>query len=803
MREFRLAIRAALQQPLFTAVVVTMLSVGVGGATAMFSAVRGVLLKPLSYERPDELVWMFGAFRVADSAAVSPPDFLDYRDRNRVFQSLGAMVIGPSAVTVAGSSGPERFNAASVSAGLITTLGIPPLIGRDFHVEEERDRGGLAVIISERLWREQFEGSPDVLGQAMRIDQTSRTIVGVMPAGFSLPFDSFIRLTDPVDLYLPVAFDRAENQVRRFHFLRLIGRLEPGVTMREAQSQMDTIARQLEEAYPENETWKLRLVPLHEQLVGDMRQVLIVLMGAVVLLLVVACANVAGLLLARGVARRPEISLRMALGASRGRVIGQMLMEALVLALMGGVGGMLLALWLVQLMKRLGPPDLPRLTEIGVDWVVIVFAAAQAGLAALLSSAGPAVLATESGTADALTQASRTIGRGPRSRVRMALVTAQIAFSCTLVAVAGLFVQSLLRLQTVDPGFSTRGVVLSHISLPPDNFDSEQRVAAWLDSLLERLSAVPAVEAAGLASAPPLVGAGDTAVHPEGSPPVSDKDRRFAQLRYADGGYFSTLGIRVISGRTFTSSDRAGAPPVAVISRRMADDFFPGQNPVGRRLVVDRGERTVAEIVGMVGDARLFGQAEEPPATVYLATRQFPAPATHVVLRLADISHVDALLRATVRSLDPTVAVGRVQLLQTLLDESLAQPRFRTALIVLFASVALLLTLGGLFGTVSWVVAQRTRELGIRCALGARPRQLLNTVLGEGVWILAAGTVIGVAGGVAAGRFVRGLLFGAEPFEPAILLTAAGGLAVSGFLAMIVPAVRAGRVDPALILRSE
>jgi putative ABC transport system permease protein len=803
MGELRYALRGIKRQPLFTVIVVTMLTLGVGGATAMFSVVRGVLLKPLPYDHADELVWMYGAFKLADAAAVSPPDFLDYRARNQVFQSLGAMVIGPSAVTVARAGGPERLNAASVSAGLITTLGVRPILGRDFRAGEERKAGGAPIIISERLWHEQFQGSREVLGTTLRVDQTVRTVVGVMPERYALPFDSFIRLTDPVDLYVPIAFDEAETQVRRFHFLRLIGRLKPGVAMLEAQSQMDAIARQLAAAYPENETWKLRQVPLHERIVGDMRRVLSVLMGAVLLLLLVACVNVAGLLLARGVLRRPEIFVRVALGASRGRVVAQLLTEALTLACLGAVGGLVVAFWIVQAVKRLGPLDLPRLPDVTVDFLVVVFAGSLSILAALLFAAAPAIFAAHQDSASFLREGSRAIAGRSRSRVRQTLVIAQVASACTLVAVAGLFVQSLWRLQAVETGFSTRDVVLTHISLPQDSFDSDQKLAVWYQSLLERLSSTAGIEAAGLASAPPLVGAGDTAVHPQGEPPLSDKDRRFAQLRYVDGDYFFALEMPIVAGRALSPTDRVGTPPVVVISRRMADQFFPHENPIGQYLVIDRGEMTTAEIVGVVGDARLFGQAQEPPATMYLSSRQLPRGATHLVVRMNNLSEAGAVLRAIVRSHDETVAIGRVQFLQSLLDDSLAQPRFRTMLIALFAGVALMLTLGGLYGTVSWVVSQRTREFGIRSALGARPGELLVTVLSEGFRLVLVGTVLGLTGGLVAARLLRDLLFEERGSDPAVMVAVTLGLATLGLAAMIGPALRAGRTDPAVVLRSE
>jgi putative ABC transport system permease protein len=803
MAHWRDAFRIASRQPFFTLLIVTMLTLGIGGATAMFSAVRGVLLKPLPYEQPEVLVWMYGAFRLGDTAAVSPPDFLEYRARNQVFESLGAMVIAPNTVTVAKASGPDRLNMVYVSAGLITTLGVSPTVGRDFLREEESSTAAQPVIISERLWRELFGGSPDALGRTVRVDDKVRTIVGVMPAGFALPFDSFIRLTDPVDLYAPLAFNDSELQVRRFHFLRLIGRLKPGVSIREAQANMDTIARQLEATYPENETWRLRLLPLHERVVGDLRQVLFVLFGAVLLLLVVACANVAGLLLARGVFRQNELALRAALGATRRGVFAQLFIESLALASMGAAGGVVLGWWLVHLLKRLGPADLPRLTDIGVDLTVIAFAVLLAVVTTLLFGAVPALHASRQDPAESLRHGGRVGGGRSRTRVRNTFVVAQIAVSCTLLAAAGLFVQSLWRLQSVDPGFNARGVVLSQVSLPPGTFNSDVKVASWYQALLAHLSSAAGVEAAALASGPPLVGGGDTAVHREGNAPASDADRRFAQLRYVDGDYFAALGMGVASGRPFTPADRSGAPPVVVITEGMAREFFPQTNPVGQRLVIDRGQPTVAEVIGVVSDARLFGQASEAPTTMYLTSRQWPAPATHVVLRMATPSLAGLVLRDTVRSLDRNVAVGRIQSLEQLLHESLAQPRFRTVLAMLFAAIALALTLGGLYGSVSWAVAQRTREFGIRSALGARPRQLLTLVLRQGLWIIALGTLLGLAGAYAGGRFVQDLLYETPPFEVHVVTSVTVLLVALGTAAMIVPAWRAGRIDPAVTLRAD
>jgi putative ABC transport system permease protein len=690
-----------------------------------------------------------------------------------------------------------------VSAGLITTLGVPLTLGRDFRQDEERKTTAQPVIISDRVWREQFHGSPDVLGQTLRVDERVRTIIGVSPPRFALPFDPFIRLTDPVDLYVPLAFDDADTQVRRFHFLRLIGRLRADRSLAQAQSEMDVIAHQLEAAYPENATWKLRLLPLHERLVGDLRRVLFVLLGAVLLLLLVACSNVAGLLLAQSVIRQPEIALRAALGASRARIVTQLLVEAGALAVLGGVAGLLLGSWLVQVLKVVGPADLPRFSEIGIDPVVVGFALLLGGATSLVFGVVPALQATGRDPSKALNDGVRSAGGRTRTRLRGGLVLAQVALSCTLLVAAGLLVRSLARLQSVEPGFDPKGVVLAHVSLPIGKYASEESAGLWFDSLLERLSSTPGVEAAGLSSAPPLIGANDTSVHRPERPPASEQDRRFAQLRSIHGDYFPALRVPVLAGRAFAPADRRDAAPVVIINRRMAQEFFPGERAIGRHLVIDRGTPLRAEVIGVVGDVRLFGQEVEAPATMYLSSRQVPSPAAHVVLRMAgDTSPAGALLRRAIQSLDPTVAIARTQTMDGLLAGSLAQPRFRTILIACFAAVALTLTLCGLYGTLAWAVAQRTREFGIRLALGAAPRELLRMVLREGARMIAPGAVLGLAGGLAAGALFRDFLYEVQPFEPAIFLAVAGGLAALAMLAMVGPARRAARVDPADALRT-
>ena len=406
MRDVRYALRLIRRQPMFAALVIATLTLGLGASTSMFSIVNGVLLKPLPYPDPDRLVWMYGSFRGSDSAAVSRPDFVDYRNRNEVFERLGAMAISPESVTVSGSGAPVRMRAARVSAELISTLGTVPALGRDFSRADETT-GSDAIIVSHRLRQERFDGAADVVGRSIVVEGRPYTVAGVMPAGFALPYDSFIRLTEPVDLYLPLTLDDADAQIRRFHSLRLIGRLKAGAALPQAQSQMDVVARQLEATYPENETWRLRLVPLGERIVGDVKPVLQILMAAVTLLLLVSCANVASLVLARASARESELALRGALGATRGSIVRQLLIEGLTLSLAGTAGGLMLTRWTIQALKQIGPAQFPRLEGISLDPAVVLFALASAGVTTMMFALAPALHAARGDVAAAIPRRAR------------------------------------------------------------------------------------------------------------------------------------------------------------------------------------------------------------------------------------------------------------------------------------------------------------------------------------------------------------------------------------------------------------
>ena len=803
-RDIRYAVRLAVRQPLFACLVVGTLTLGIGSATTMFAVVNGVLLAPLPYRDQATLVWMYGAFRSADSAAVSPPDFVDYRQRNSVFERLAAMAISPSGVTVTGTGAPARMQASRVSAALMTTLGVTPVIGRDFTTADETT-GSPAVIVSHQLWQDRFQGVPDVLGRPIVVDDRSYTIVGVMPAGFTLPYDSFIRLTEPVDLFLPMTLDDADAQVRRFHWLRLIGRLKLGVSIREAQAETDVVARQLASTYPENDTWHLRLVPLHERIVGAVRPVLLILMASVVLLMLVACANVASLLLARAGVRSNELAVRRALGASRGRLVRQLLLEGLALSLAAAVSGLILTSWTILWLKRLGPLQFPRLAAVELTTPVAGFALAAAVLTALLFAVAPAMQTASGELAAALRPGRGATSGWSRGVGQRALVIGQLAVSVVLLAGAAVLVKSFLHLVSIDAGFRPHDVTLMRLPLTAERFDTREKIDGYYSALLDRLASTPAIDLAALGTAPPMSGANDTVVYRDGQPPRTAEDRRFAQIRRIQGDYFEVLGIPLMSGRPFDpGGDRTGTPAVTIISRRAARDFFGDDDPIGQHLVVDIGEPVSAEVIAVTGDVRVFGQANEPPPLVYLHARQFSSASMQVIIKsAAPMAVVAATIRAHVQALDPGFAPSRIDRMDALLADSVAEPRFSMLLIGAFAAFATTLTMVGLYGTLSYLVTRREREFGIRLAVGATRRDIGRMVLRQAAALIVVGISLGLLTSIFTSRLASLLVVNIRSADPMVLAGVAATLALASFAAVLLPTRRATRVEPLVVLRGE
>ena len=797
LQDLKYAIRGIVKRPAFAALVVATLALGIGANTAMFSIVNSVLFRPLPYERPTELVYMYGAFRQGSQAMVSPPDYLDYRERNSVFSSLaGRTVFGTAVIT--GSTEPERVASSIASANFFTTLGVKPYRGRVFLPEEEQGDHAIAIL-SYGLWQRRYAGDQRIIGTTIPIDGRPHTVIGIMPPILDRTMD--------VQIWRPIPFNTDEMSVRRFHFLRLVGRLKPGMTIAAAQRQMDDIARNLAAQYPENESWRLNLVPYRDVVIGGVGPVLLVLLGAVGVVLLIACGNVASLLLARASARSGEMAVRTALGAGRSRLVRQLLTESLLLGVAAGVGGLVLGHYLLVALRAVGDGMLPRLAEVEIDGTVLAFTFGVSLLTSLVFGAAPALHAARTDLAAMM----KSLGKASTTRsavsTRDVLVVAQVALSFVLLMGAGLLVRSLWRLQNVETGFDPSRLVAASTSLPETKYPTRDAQVRFWDQLFERVRAIPGVESVAATTLFPLRGGGDTYFYIDGQPPARDADKMNATVSSVTDDYFTTMRIPLVAGRAFTASDRGGAG-VMIVSNALARRLFPGASALGKRLVVDFGKPFVGEIVGVVGDVRIYGQANDAPEVMYFTGRQpnagwgmgFGNLATRV---RGDPDAIASQLRAAVRSLDPDVPLSAIQSVGSILYESVAAPRFRTQLLVGFAAVALILAVVGLYGMLAYSVTQRSREMGIRMALGARPTAVFRMIVRQGMVLVLVGIVLGVAGALAATRLLAAQLFAVTPKDPTVFVFVATALTVAGLVACIVPARRATKADPIAALRME
>jgi putative ABC transport system permease protein len=797
LQDLKYAIRGIVNRPAFAALVIATLALGIGANTAMFSIVHSVLLRPLPYERPDELVYMYGAFRQGNQASVSPPDYLDYRDRNSVFSALAARTVFGTAV-LTGSDEPERVQSSIATANFFSTLGIKPYRGRVFLPEEEQGEHAVAIL-SYGLWQRRYAGDARIIGTTIPIDGRPHTVIGIMPPVLDRTMD--------VQIWRPIPFNTDGTSVRRFHYLRLVGRLKPGVTIAQAQRHMDDIARDLAAQYPENESWRLNLVPYRDVVIGGVGPVLLVLLGAVGVVLLIACGNVASLLLARASARSGEMAVRTALGAGRSRLVRQLLTESLLLGVAAGVAGLVLGHYLLVAVRAVGDGMLPRLAEVEIDGTVLAFTFGVSLLTSLVFGAAPALHVARTDLAAMM----KSLGKASATRsgvsTRDVLVVAQVALSFVLLIGAGLLVRSLWRLQNVETGFDPSGLVAASVSLPETKYTTRDAQVRFWDQVFERVRAIPGVESVAATTLFPLRGGGDTYFYIEGQPPATDADKMNATVSSVTDDYFTTMRIPLVAGRVFNASDRAGAG-VMIVSDALARRLFPGASALGKRLVVDFGKPFVGEIVGVVGDVRIYGQANDAPEMMYFTGRQpnagwgmgFGNLATRV---RGDPDAIAPQLRAAVRSLDPDVPLSAIQSVESILYDSVSAPRFRTQLLVGFAAVALVLAVVGLYGMLGYSVTQRSREMGIRMALGARPAAVFRMVVRQGMVLVVVGIVLGVAAALAATRLLTAQLFGVTPTDPVVFVFVAIALTVAGLAACVIPAHRATKADPIAALRLE
>ena len=795
------AVRRLFKSPGFTLVAVLTLALGIGANSAIFSVVNGVLLKPLPYPEPDRLVGVYHTTN-GNRAVMSGPNFTDIaRSATTIENAAG---ISTTRMILTGQGEAARLPVAEVSASLFSVLRVRPEIGRTFAADENTPGKTKVVILSHGLWEQRFGRDASVIGRRIMLDGVAHEVIGVMPRGFSYPSDR--------QAWLPVEYNEGfVRKQRGAWYLSVVARLKPGVTAAQAAAEIETIGRNLARQYPDaNAEIGMTAFPLLESMVGDIRRSVMILLGAVGFVLLIACTNVANLLLARAAARGSEMAVRTALGAGRARLVRQLLTESVLLSLLGAAFGLLLAVWGVELLIKLKPQGIPRLDNVSVDGIVIAFTVATAILTGILFGLVPAFTATR-GLSSSLKESGRgaVTSRGG-TRVRGALVVVELALAVMLLAGAGLLMRSFMKLQAVDPGFKAEQALTFDLTLPDARYKEEAQTVAFFDQLLPRLRALPGVRSASAVMGLPLSGL-DFIISFEvgGRPPVPPSQQPSMQVRVATPDYFQAIGIPLTRGRGFTEADRADTPKVVLITEAAARQFFPGEDPIGKTIKLGWGRgagkpRAGGEVVGVVGDIKDAALNEPNPPQIYMPMRQWPVSFMTVVMKTAvpPASLADAA-RAQVAAIDPNLPLSNVSTLDAVVAKSISQERFYMTLLAVFAAVALVLAAIGIFGVLSYAVSQRTREIGIRMALGAQGRSVIGLIVAEAMILVGCGVAAGIAAALWVTQAMSKMLFDITPTDPVTFATVGGVLVTVALFASYLPARRATRVDPIVALRAE
>ncbi len=804
MKDFRYALRQLLRQPGFTILAVVALALGIGANTVLFSAINTLFLRPLSYPQPEQLVRAWGSFpeRGLDRANVSWPRYSAWRDGQQIFTDFAAQSF--TGFTLTGRGDPENLNGIRVTENFFRTLGVQPQFGRVFNPDEDRPGGANVAMLSHAFWQKRFGGDQNILGQAVTLNGTSFTVIGIMPATLQFPFAQ-------TQVWLPRVFEQEglppEIIERGTGFLTLLGRMKTGVTRAQADEQMHVIDRRYQAANPDKVDAKagVNVVSFHEDLVGPQRPMLLTLFAAVGCVLLVGCANVENLLLARFTARRKEIAIRTALGATRARIVMQFLAESVLTAAIAGVLGVLLAIWGLDLLKKVAENFLPRVREISLDVNVLLFAVGLSLITGIILGLVPALHASRSDPIDSLKDSSRGSTGRQAGRLRAGLLVAEVALSLVLVVGAVLLVDSFRRLQNVDPGFRAAGVTTFFVGLPPGSYPDIEGQGLFFQNAIEKLKALPGVTNAATGANLPAADNGNTrspaAVEGRPLPPVSD--RMIAVRSTISPGFFETLGIPIKQGRDFNWRDRPNTPMAVIINESMAKKFFPGENPIGHRLIT--GIQSIPrEIVGVSGDVRAENLSLPPGPEMYYPSTQLDGAFQSVVVRSErPAASLRAELIAAIHSLDPGLPIDQVQSYTEVLSQASADRRLSMYLLGGFAGLALALAGMGIYSVIAYGVAQRTNEFGIRFALGAAARDVIGLVMMEGLRLSIVGLVVGLGLSFAVTRLMQRLLFEVSPSDPWLY----GGVAlfICGIaaLACFLPALRATRIDPMQALRTE
>jgi putative ABC transport system permease protein len=806
LQDVRFSLRMLLKKPGFTFVVVFALALGIGANTAIFSVVNTILLRPLPYKNSDQLIWLRETNPSADikEETLSPPNYLDWKTQSQSFEDMGAFASTRITLT-SGNGEPERINAAYVADGFFSVLGAETQIGRTFMPEEDKPGNNRVIILSYGLFERRFGSDLNLIGNAITINGNPYIVVGVMPKSFISPKPDDRR---PPEAWSPLAADYNKEN-RRGDYLSVIARLKPDVTVEQARAEMATITARLEQQYPDtNSGWSAIVMPLHERFVGDVRPALMILLGAVCFLLLIACANVANLLLARSTARQKEIAIRTALGARRGRIIQQLLTESVMLSLTGGALGLLFAFWGVGVLTSLSPGSIPRVSEIGVDSRVLVFTLGVSLLTGIIFGLLPALQASNPNLNETLKEGGRSSAEGTRGgRLRNILAAAEVALALVLLIGAGLMARSFLRLQDVNPGFDAQRVLTVGLFLPGTKYKEGPQVVAFYKELLSKAESLPGVVSAGAIDTLPLdVGGNVLGFAIEGRPPQQPgDDTPDAEHRVVSEDYFRTMGIPLLRGRLFEGQDGPNAPQAIVINETMANRYFPGEDPLGKRINLgDPQDTPWLTIVGIVRDTRHEALSEEPYSQMYAVHTQAPRRSLALVVRTSgDPMSLVSAIRSRIADMDRDLPLSNMRTMDQILSESILRPRFNMLLITIFAVVAMVLASVGIYGVISYSVSQRTHEIGVRIALGAQPRDIFRIVVGQGLKLAITGVGAGLVVAFALTRVMVSLLYGVEATDPLTFAAISAVLTSIVIMASYIPARRATKVDPMISLRYE
>ncbi|MGB7923549.1 MAG: ABC transporter permease [Pyrinomonadaceae bacterium] len=799
LQDLRYGVRALLLKPGFAAVAILTVALGIGATSTIFSFVNGILLRPLPYQNPERLVLLdeTAVKRGVDSMGVSFPNFVDWREQNHVFEDIGAHV--EDSLTLAGDGEPEQLAGANVSQGTFEVLGVAPVLGRTFVAEEDRPDHDTVAILSYGLWQRRFGSNPRIIGQTINLNNRPRTVIGVMPPGFRFP--------EVAELWTPLALD-SQRWTRNDHGLMAVARLKPGVTLEQAQAEFDTIALNIEKQNPvTNEGLGVKLNGLRAGLVGDYQRALIILLGVVGFVLLIACANVANLLLARASARQKEMAIRSALGASRGRIFRQLLTESLLLGLMGGAFGLVLALWGLDLLLAAIPVEIPFWMKFSMDGRVLGFTIGVSLVTGLIFGVAPAMQASRPDLNETLKDGGRSGTGTGHHRLRNLLVVAEVALSLMLLVGAGLMMRSFMRLQQVNSGINPENVLTMEVPLPRAKYPEPEQRSAFFKQLIERTSALPGAQAVGATSNLPLSGSRwGRSLTVEGHPVLSVGQADMINHCVITPAYFRAIGTPLLMGRDFSDEDAKDATKVTIIDERLAEQYWPGESPLGKRIRFGppEGNEPWHTIIGVVGAVRHERLDTVTRKTVYLTHLQLPIREMTLVVRtLTPPESLAAAIRNQVLELDHDQPVANVRTMKEVVARSVWQTRLYTILFGAFAAVALILASVGIYGVMAYSVTQRTHEIGIRMALGAQTRDVLRMVVGHGMLLALAGVGIGLAGSFALTRVMASLLYGVSATDPQTFVGVSLLLTAVALLACYIPARRATRVDPMIALRYE